>query len=125
MAECTTSPQPARRSTSVPGSRAPLSQFRRVFFHFPQIRLSAFNLAILFLPFGRKVFDRLGDFSFFYIFVDFLVYWLHNFSLPPFDASAPHFALFSLTRGHTHAPPRIPPRPGPLPRRCTTSHSRR
>jgi len=120
MAECTTSRQPARRSTSVPVPEQPLSQFRRIFFHFPQVRLRAFNLAILFLPFGRKVFNRLGDVSFFYIFVDFLSL-LHNFSLPPLHASAPHFALFlSNTRTHTCAAGEFSSRSSPLNRRRTT-----
>ena len=41
-------------------SPAELSTLRRIFVHFPQVPLAALDLAILFRPFGGKVFDRLG-----------------------------------------------------------------
>ena len=66
-----------------------LSEPRRIFFHFRQVRLAAFDLAILFPPFGGKVFDRLGDLSLFYIFLEFFVDWAHNFSLPPLRVPEP------------------------------------
>jgi hypothetical protein len=59
------------------------SELRRIFFRFAQVRFATLDLAILFRPFGRKVFDRLGDLALFCILFEFLVDWSHNFSLPP------------------------------------------
>ena len=59
---------------------ANLLKSRRIFFHFCQIRLAAFDFAILFSPFGRKVFDRFGDLSCSCFFFEFLVDWSHNAS---------------------------------------------
>jgi hypothetical protein len=42
------------------GGRALLSKFGAIFFYFAQVGLAVFNLAILFGPFGGKVFDGLG-----------------------------------------------------------------
>src|ERR1019366_9350881 len=64
-------------------------ELRRVFFHFRQVRLAAFDLAILFRPFGGKVFDRLGDLSLFHFILELFVDWTHNFSLPPLHATNP------------------------------------
>ena len=74
----------SRHSSMFAGFR---SELRRIFVQFAQVRLAAFQIAILFRPLRRKVFDRLGNLSFLDVFVDFLVDWLHIFSLPPLDAS--------------------------------------
>src|ERR1035441_10640135 len=56
---------------------AELSTLRRIFVHFPQVRLAALDVAILFHPFGGKVFDRLGDLPFYYFFLELFVEWTH------------------------------------------------
>jgi hypothetical protein len=74
----------SRHSSMFAGFR---SELRRIFVQFAQVRLAAFQIAILFRVFGREVFDRFRDLAFFYVFVNFLVDWLHTSSLPPLFAT--------------------------------------
>jgi hypothetical protein len=57
------------------------SEFGWIFVQFTQVGFAALVLDIFFLPFGRKILNRLGNLSFLNILVDSFVDWFHV-SLP-------------------------------------------